>query len=147
MHSMAVATPSSCRNQTTSERPAIGGDSTEGAHLADLLAGEARALNLLLVRDSRRERIGKVVDRKVADVRADAEGRDTVRVEVLIAEEGLDDRRKASCEQSARQQCDEVEAREGDKPRRLAPVVPAPPWWTAALMRGKSQSYGIDLTL
>jgi hypothetical protein len=36
---------------------------------------------------------------------------------------------------------------EGTPAPSPAAVVPAPPWWTNAAMRGKSQSWGVDSTL
>lgn len=69
------------------------------AHLADLFASEACALDLLLIADSLFERLREVVDVEVADVRADAESGDAVGVEMLVPEERLDDGREPGCGQ------------------------------------------------
>lgn len=96
---MAVATPSSCgRSQDqdfgSGSRPQRLGNEI---HLADLLAGEARTFNLLLVFGSLLERFRQVVHGEVGDVRADAKSFDAVGVEVLVSEKRLDDSRKTGC--------------------------------------------------
>lgn len=84
-------------------------------HLADLLAGEAGTFDLLLILGRLLERLSQVVDRKVGDVRADAESLDAVRVKVLVAKEGLDDGGKTGCPRKLR-----VSSRRSDGKRKCA---------------------------
>lgn len=95
-------------------------------------------VNLLLVGGSIAQRLGEDLDSQFAHGRSDTEGFNPVSPEELIAEEWLNDCRDARCVS-----CQHV-VHDAEKlkcsPRKLAPVVPAPPWWQAASICLNSQS-------
>ena len=137
MASIAVPTPSSYAATEYSGR----GNTKLSTHRANLLADGLRSLYLSGIMSRRDKSFSQALHSKLANSSPNPQSLHAICPEELIAEEGLDDCRNAGYTQLSRGTTRKTSEH---LPRRLAPVVPAPPWWQAASICLKSQSWGTE---
>ena len=116
-------------------------DTSEGkdTHRTDVFSDLLRSLDLLLVGGGGYQCFSQGLHGKFANSGANSQCFDPIGPEELVSEKGFDDGRYSGCDGRGLALVN-IQFIWACIPRRLAPVVPAPPWWHAASMRLKSQS-------
>jgi len=98
MHSIALATPSSCLDEWESQNKRTLRGKRAKAYLSNVFSSLASTFDLLLIGSGGDERFRDFLGLEVVNVCSDTESLDSIGVEMLISEERSNDSRKTSCE-------------------------------------------------